>query len=210
MPWQNRVTPDGDLVAVPDRGTLTGNRGVLHDADGRIVRRSQNRRWIACLLDFRGRTRTVMTPGRWTNLFFLDEATALAAGHRPCAECRRSDYVEFRRCWTAALDLPALPGADDLDDVLHRERALVDGRRTTWSAPGRDLPDGAMVQLDGAPWLVADGRLHRWSHSGYSDRTTLPGGRLDVLTPASVVATLRAGYRAGLHPTAGASPRTAT
>src|SRR4051794_26424644 len=99
MPRQNRVTPSGDIITTPERGTLMGNRGVLHDADARIVRRWQGKRWIACVLEFKGRWRPVMAPGRYTELFFLDEATALAAGHRPCAECRRRRFDEFRDTW---------------------------------------------------------------------------------------------------------------
>jgi len=102
MPLRNRVTPFGDLVAVPDRGALMGNRGVLHDDERRIVRFSQGRRWIACLTDVKGRRRPLMTPGRYTELFFLDEATALAAGHRPCWECRRADALRFRDAWARA------------------------------------------------------------------------------------------------------------
>ncbi len=99
MPLQNRVTPFGDLIAVPERGLMFGNRGVLHNGERRIVRNSQLRRWIVCVLEFRGRSRPIMRPGHYTELFFLDEATALAAGHRPCAECRHQDYQTFRRCW---------------------------------------------------------------------------------------------------------------
>ena len=202
MPHQNRVTPDGELIAVPDRGTLTGNRGVLHDRDGRIVRRSAGRRWITCLLAFRDRHREVLAPGRWTHLFFLDEATALAAGHRPCAECRRPDHLAFRRAWALAHDLAAPPGADAMDAVLHRQRALVDGRRSTWPARGADLPDGTVVAPDGGWWLVAAGRLHRWSPGGYLEHRPMPAGDLPVLTPPAVVAVLAAGYRPLLHPSA--------
>src|SRR4051794_9642506 len=145
MPHQNRVTPTGELIAVADRGTFTGNRGVLHDPAGRIVRQYQVRRWITCLLEFRGRHRTVLAPGRYTHLFFLDEATAFAAGHRPCAECRRADYQRFRQCWAAAQGLAELPGADAMDDVLHGERLPVAGRRRTVPVLFGDLPDGTFV-----------------------------------------------------------------
>jgi len=195
VPHQNRVTPDGELIAVPDRGTLTGNRGVLHDRDGRIVRRSAGRRWITCLLAFRDRHREVLAPGRYTHLFFLDEATALAAGHRPCAECRRPAHLAFRQAWALAHDLAAPPGVDAMDDVLHRERALADGRRVTRPAPAGDLPDGTVVTADGDWWLVAAGQLHRWTPAGYAERRPLPAGDLPVLTPPAMVAALRAGYR---------------
>ena len=154
-----------------------GSGGVLHDARGEIVRRSQVRRWLICLLDFRDRHRVVMTPDRYTHLFFLDEATALAAGHRPCRECRYVDHQRFRRCWTAALALRVPPRA-----------------RRRWTTCCVDRRDG--------PWLVRGGELLRWTPGGYTDRCPLPGGRLAVLTPPTTVATIRAGFRPGLHPTA--------
>jgi hypothetical protein len=215
MPYRNRVTPTGDLLAVPERGTLTGNRGVLHDAGGQIVRRTQSRRWIICLLQFRRRHRQVMAPRRYTHLFFLDEATALAAGHRPCAECRRTDYEAFRRCWPPAPDLgvggasrastgpggaakraphAGLPAADAIDAVLHRERALVDGRRRARPATATDLPDGTFVVLEDHPWLLRSGGLWRWTPGGYGDERPVPSGPLAVLTPPSTVDALRAGY----------------
>src|SRR5207245_10050941 len=150
MPLQNRVTPLGELVADPARGLVYGNRGCLHDADGRIRRRYNGTRWIACRLQFRGWQRgPLMQPGRFTELFFLDEATAFAAGHRPCALCRRADYNRF-------LELTGARGADEIDARLHEERV---GQRGP--APG-DLPDGAFVLLDGEPWPVAGGGLPRW------------------------------------------------
>jgi hypothetical protein len=190
------VTPHGELVAVPDRGLLTGNRGVLHDAGGVIVRQAQVRRWITCELAFRGRHRVVMAPGRFTHLFFLDEATALAAGHRPCAECRREDYVRFRDCWATAVGGAGArpPGADALDRVLDGERARVDGRRATVPQDGADLPDGTVVERDGDAWLVSAGHLLRWTPAGYAERRPLPPGPLAVLTPPTTVATIRAGY----------------
>src|SRR4051794_5111009 len=203
MPHQNRVTPTGELIAVADRGTLTGNRGVLHDPAGRIVRQHQVRRWITCRLEFRDRHRAVMMPGRYTHLFFLDEATAFAAGHRPCAECRREDYQQFRRCWAGAGDLADLPGADAMDDALHLERGTLHGRRRTVPVPFADLPDGAFVlHPDGAARLVSAGSLLRWTPAGYTGREPVPSGPLPVLTPPSVLAAFRAGYRPTLHPSA--------
>ena len=121
MPLQNRVTPFGELIATPARGTLMGNRGCLHDAQQRIRRTFAVKRWIICVLEFKGRHRQVMAPGQYTELFFLDEATALAAGHRPCAECQRARYDLFRAHWAGRGR--TLPGADDMDDVLCRLRA---------------------------------------------------------------------------------------
>lgn len=205
-PRQNRVDPWGNLVATPARGALMGNRGCLHDATGRIVRPHVGRRWIICRLAFKGRRRAVMTPGRYTELFFLDEATALAAGHRPCAECMRPRFELFRRDWAAAN--PALSSAPltavALDRALHSER-LANGQRATYPARLGDLPPGALVVAPDAntPCLVGQNRLWRWSFTGY---TLEPGWdaqqEVMVLTPRSVVAALAAGYPVQVHPTA--------
>lgn len=203
MPRQNRVTPSGSLVAVEARGTLMGNRGCIHSDDGRIVRQWQVRRWIACSLAFRGRWRSVMPPGRWTALFFLDEATALAAGHRPCAECRWADYRRFQHAFLEAQ--PGHPaGADPMDLTLHAAR-VGDGRtKRTYEAPVASLPDGAFVEAGGAPWLVLGGELLAWTPSGYAERRPRPPGDLTVLTPRPTVAAIRAGYVPLVHPSASA------
>ncbi len=157
MPLQNRVTPTGEIVATPHRGTLMGNRGVIHDAEGRIVRPFRVKRWIACRLEFKGRHRELLQPGRWTELFFLDEATALAAGHRPCAECRREDYRRWQAAWAAAF--PGAPtNADAMDERLHADRL---GPR-----PVAEAPPGAFVALDGASWLVTEAGLREWTAGG--------------------------------------------
>jgi hypothetical protein len=195
MPLRNRVTPLGELVSHPARGLVYGNRGCLHDARGEIRRAYATRRWIACRLEFKGRRRALLQPGRFTELFFLDEATAFAAGHRPCAECRREDYDRFRA-------LLGEPGADALDDRLHAER--LDGRERRLHAAG-DLPDGAFVLREGAPWLVLGEQLLRWTPAGYTDRAPRSDDA-PLLTPPSLVHVLRAGWRGAvplLHPTAG-------
>ena len=201
-PLRNRVTPAGELIATVARGTMYGNRGVLHNDDLALVRRYQVRRWLLCVLEFRGRRRPLLRPGRYTELFFLDEAVALAAGHRPCAECRYPAYQSFRAVWATALALRAEPAADDIDRVLHRERRLAGGARVTYPAPLRELPDGVFIVRDGDPWLVSDGSLRRWTPAGYTDRTGLFDGSAAVLTPRSTVAAIRAGYRPLLHPSA--------
>jgi hypothetical protein len=193
MPLRNRVTPLGELIADPARGLVYGNRGCLHDAHGQIRRRWATNRWIACRLDFRGRRRhPLLQPGRFTELFFLDEATAFAAGHRPCALCRREDYNRF-------LPLVGARGADEIDARLHEERT---GPRPT--ADG-DLPDGAFVLVDGTPWLVARGRLRRWTPAGYTD--TRPVEEAVLVTPPTLVDVLRAGWSSAavplLHPSIG-------
>jgi hypothetical protein len=204
MPLQNRVTPFGELVAIAERGAWMGNRGgCMHTADRRLTRRRWvSRRWIVCVLEFRGRRRTVMTPGRYTELFFLDEATALAAGHRPCRECRYTDHERFKAAWLSGnrtLGLPAMVGIDEVDGVLHRERVTPQGAKMTCEAQLDDLPDGVLVALPSAAnqaLLVAHGRLWTWTAGGYTDAGLLPraGTKVLVLTPRSTVRAIAAGY----------------
>ena len=207
MPLQNRVTPLSELVVDPGRGLVYGNRGCLHDDGGRIRRRFAGRRWIACRLRFRGRRREpLLQPGRYTELFFLDEATAFAAGHRPCAECRRADYETLGAIWR---DLhPAQAGADAIDRQLHAERidpATRSQRRH--EAEIAALPDGAFVLRDREAWLVLGSELLRWSPGGYTRRTPRPsGGPAELLTPPSLVEVLRRDWQPLvplLHPSAG-------
>jgi hypothetical protein len=199
---QNRVTPFGEIVAVAGRGTLMGNRGILHNAERSIVRDWQVRRWIACRLEFRGRHRDVMQPGTWTELFFLDEAAALADGHRPCAECRNAAYRAFQRVWQSLYpDQPA--SADAMDAILHTERRVQRFVKRTHLADIAGLPNGTYISLEERAWMVLDDALLAWSADRYTHRSPRPGGgEVTVLTPASVVAALRAGYDAKLHPTA--------
>ena len=194
MPLRNRVTPLGELVADPARGLVYGNRGCLHDADGRIVRPFQLRRWIACRLAFRGRRRSrLMQPGRYTELFFLDEATALAAGHRPCAECRREDYDCFTSVWR---DLHGDAGADAIDARLHGERIDPETRGHRLHPAAADaLPDGAFVLRDGSPRLVLGDELLTWAAGGYVARGPRPSGSVALVTPPALVAVLRSGWR---------------
>ena len=200
MALQNRVTPFGDLVAVEARGLLMGNRGRLHDAHRRIVRYAQGRRWIACLTSFRGRRRAVMSPGLYTELFFLDEAVALAAGHRPCAECRRDDYVRFQAAWAQAVSEDT--SADAMDLVLQADR--LDGSRTkrTHRKELGALPAGAYVEIDGRAWLVWNGALRAWTAAGYTERRDVVRGDVTVITPRSIVGVIRAGYHPAVHPSA--------
>ena len=200
MPLQNRVTPYGEVAALPGRGLMMGNRGILHDDHRRIVRAWQVRRWIACVLEFRGRYRAVMQPHRYTELFFLDEAAAFAAGHRPCAECRRADYDRFRAIWNAVRG--GNDGADAIDLALHRAR--LGGRaKRTYRAKLAQLPDGAYVALEGGAWFVWRDALHRWSDAGYVERRVRPNRlAVEVLTPQPAVAVLTAGYTPAVHPSA--------
>jgi hypothetical protein len=206
MPLQNRVTPLGELVAEPARGLLYGNRGCLHDETGRIRRRFNGKRWIACRLQFRGWQRgPLLQPGRFTELFFLDDATALAAGHRPCALCRRDDYNRLLAIWA---DLhPGQVGADAIDAQLHAERVEPDTRaQRRRKALLDELPDGAFIVRDGEPCLVLGGDLLTWTAAGYVARKRRPSRqRVLLITPPSLVAVLRAGWQPLvplLHPSA--------
>jgi hypothetical protein len=200
VPLRNRVAPSGEIVAVAGRGTLLGNRGILHNQEREIVRDWTVRRWIACRLHFRGRQREVMTPGRWTELFFLDEAVALADGHRPCAECRHADYAAFQDAWHSAYPQLAA-NAEAMDAVLHAERRRGQWRKRTYDANIDGLPEGTFVELDGRAWLVHQDVLLAWSPAGYRDPRPKPVDRtVVVLTPRSVVGILAAGYQPALHP----------
>jgi hypothetical protein len=200
-PLQNRVTPFGELVAAAARGTMFGNRGGKFHRDDRTLgkRRWASAQWICCVLSFKGRQRDVW--GRYyTELFFLAEATALSAGHRPCFECRRADAKAFAEKWAQAKG-GAAPRAPAMDVVLQRER--LEGRaKRTQAMPMDDLPDGAFVALNDAAWAVRGAHLLRWSESGYTEKIARPRGEAIVLTPPSIVAVLSSGYRPQWHESA--------
>jgi hypothetical protein len=203
MPLQNRVTPFGELVDWPARGTFMGNRGGRFHTDAKTLtaRRWASRQWICCVLDFKGRQRDVW--GRfYTELFFLDEPTALAAGHRPCFECRREEAEAFAEAWRQARGLRTRPYAGAMDEVLHRERLQGPAKRThRRNIDG--LPDGAFVALDGAAFAIRGKALLRWTPQGYDARKKRPQGiTVDVLTPTAILAVLSAGYRPRWHPSA--------
>ena len=198
-PERNRVTPTGEIVAIPLRGAWTGNRGILHS--GReIVRLHASDLWITCALEFRGRYHPDQwLPHHYTFLYFHDEAVSLAAGHRPCAECRHADYRAYQRAWAAGLGVPP-PSAKEMNRQLHGER-IVRGthRRRTHEMPWAGLPDGTFVTVDGtvdgtAAVIIGD-QLTQWTHDGYGARYARPvRGTARVVTPPSTVAALRAGY----------------
>jgi len=201
VPRQNRVTPYGEVVAVADRGMFWGNRGCLHDADGTLVRYSRGQAWLICVLDFKGRRRTLMAPGRLTELFFLDEATALAAGHRPCGECRIQDFRDFKAAWGQAH--PDERSAPAIDARLHADRLAAPGTKRTYREPIENLPSGAVVDHDGGPWLVWGDELLAWAPGGYGRREPRPShGIVTVLTPRAAVSALAANYRPKVHPSA--------
>ena len=202
MPLQNRVTPTGEIIATPERGLFTGNRGIIHDPATKTLLRKRwsTSAWLTCVCEFRGRRRDVMATRSWTELFFLDEATAFAAGHRSCFYCRRDDANRFRAAWEKGNGVKDVL-APEIDAVLHRER-LASGKRLH-PLPMRleELPDGAMVQAGAESFLIAQGRVLKWSPGGY----TLATRELDnpmLLTPPSTVRAFAAGYRPALHPSA--------
>jgi hypothetical protein len=209
MPLQNRVTPEGEIVAHATRGLMMGNRGgALHD-EHRTLRRRRwvSRQWICCRLAFKDRHRQVMSPGQYTELFFLDEATALAAGHRPCFECRRDDAVAFATLWARLRGKDGRASAREMDDVLHAERVDARGRKVTYIAELDDLPDGTFIRHQGQPCLVFAGSIHPWTPDGYQRPQPRPRNcQLEVLTPRSVVSVLAAGFTAAMHPSATARP----
>jgi hypothetical protein len=203
MPLQNRVDPFGELFATPSRGLFMGNRGGrIHTDDQKLTkRRWASRQWICCVLDFKGRQRDVW--GRYyTELFFLDEATALAAGHRPCFECRRKDAERFAELWRQVFKLVSRPRADAMDRVLQDER--LNGRAKRLHRRNIDgLPDGVFVAREEGACAVRGNTLLRWTPVGYGARKVRPrGAMIDVLTPPAIVGVLAAGYRPHWHPSA--------
>jgi hypothetical protein len=211
MPLQNRVTPTSEIVADTARGTLMGNRGILHDARQRLgAARWRHPHWVCCRLAFQDRRRTVMAPGRYTELFFLDEATALAAGHRPCCACRREDFQVFQAAWRRAFGSRSDPSAAAIDRALHVARIEARTRRQVrFAASLGALPDGAFVLLPedpSTPLLILGDRLLPWRPSGYGrPRPRAAARRAQVLTPRPTIAVLRAGYAPALHPSAAAA-----
>lgn len=194
---QNRVDPFGHLITTSARGAWMGNRGQLHNAHKEVLRQWKLKAWLICLLQFNGRHRQVMAPNRYTELFFMDEATAFAAGHRPCFECRRQDFHRFKTAW-----LKGNPeyGFDEhtsfqkIDEILHRQRITRTGEQITYEAEPADLPDGTFILIDEKPALVAKGKAHYWTPAGYEKATPLPNTAVTVLTPKSTVNAFTAGY----------------
>ncbi|MCK5874222.1 MAG: hypothetical protein P1U78_09450 [Alcanivoracaceae bacterium] len=207
MPLQNRVDPWGILQSVPARGAWLGNRGILHDENKQVVAPWRHKSWVTCKLEFQGRKREIFSPGKYSELFFLDEATALSAGHRPCAECRRERYNEFKAIWCAA-NLENGSSTDisvaQIDKQLHMERAVRGGGKVTYRTDFGAVPAGAFIEIGGGAFLLWQGRLHQWSVHGYSPSNLVPS-QLDVvtmLTPASIVRVLQHGFRPQVHESA--------
>ena len=201
MPLQNRVTPFGDIVAIPQRGMFTGNRGIIHDPATRTLlnRRWASKAWLVCLCEYKDRQRAVMGRRSWTELFFLDEAVALSAGHRPCFFCRRQAAEAFRDAWAQGR-AAKLPRAAEMDAVLHAER-IDRGRKRLHALPADvdELPDGTVIAVAGEAYTLMQGRAFRWTARGYEGPAEIPRANA-LLTPPSTVGALSAGYRPVLHP----------
>ncbi len=195
---QNRVDPFGNIIKTSARGLWMGNRGVIHNEQQEIVKPFKNKAWITCVLEFKGRQRTVMTPDRWTELFFMDEATAFSAGHRPCFECRREDAKEFKTSWiqgNAVHNFTMSTSINEIDEVIHGER--IDGAKKKLMHPlsPSEMPDGAFVLWNDEPYLFSKLMLHRWTPFGYEGSFAVPeASMLLVLTPRSIINAFRAGY----------------
>jgi hypothetical protein len=206
MPRQNRVTPFSTLIATPARGTLTGNRGCLHNEHGQIRRTYQGQRWIICVLEFKGRRRAIMQPGHYTELFFLDEATALAAGHRPCAECQRDRFNLFRDMWVKGnpqLTTDNRPAANFIDAVLHAERTAKGDELRRYCTTLDELPTGTFIADDERrAYVVLNRQAWLWHPEGYERIADVLRYPVRVLTPASIMRTLAAGYPVHIHPSA--------
>lgn len=202
MPRRNRVRPTGELEAVTSRGLYWGNRGPLLNKAGKLARYSSGKNWIICMLEFHGRHRTQWQPGHLTELYFLDEATGLAAGHRPCGECRYHDYQAFKKAWQGAYP-NALSDANSIDIQLHADRLAAPGVRRTYRAAPATLPFGTMVAIGAEPHLVTKSGLVAWSFDGYraGNADSLPE-QVEVITPHATVAVLAAGYQPAIHPSA--------
>jgi hypothetical protein len=202
MPLQNRAKPTGEIVVSAARGTMLGNRGgCFHKANQKLKRRPYaSKQWICCILEFKNRRRRVMSPGLYTELFFLDEVTALSAGHRPCFECRRADAIRFAEIWAARSSNTVRTTAPDMDEILHPERIDTKHQKVTYRASIKALPDGTFINLDGQPHLKWRAKFWPWSLDGYGKSIIAPtSDTAEVLTPASIVAQFSAGYKPSIH-----------
>jgi hypothetical protein len=195
---QNRVDPFGNIIETKARGSFMGNRGVIHNEQKQITHAFKHKAWITCVLDFKGRKRTVMTVDRWTELFFLDEATAFAAGHRPCFECRREDALRFKSFWiqgNPSYKFTMKTSIKEIDEVIHRERIDSELKKVTHHRLSSHIPEGTFIVMDSHPYLFSNGSLHRWTPVGYENSMVMPkASMVTVLTPNSIVNAFRAGF----------------
>jgi hypothetical protein len=195
---QNRVDPFGNLIKTTARGSWMGNRGLLHNDKQEVLRPFKLKAWLICKLEFKGRSRQVMMPRLYTELFFLDEATAFAAGHRPCFECRRNDFDLFKSLWLKGnpeYNFNEKTSIKEIDDILHKERIDRNNLKVTFEEDRDKIPNGSFILYDKNAFLISDKQMFLWSPFGYDKGTALPrAGKLSVLTPKSIVKTFRAGY----------------
>jgi hypothetical protein len=210
MPLQNRVTPFSTIIATPERGTFTGNRGVIHNEQKQIIKHHAVKYWITCVLEYKGKRRELMTPNRWTELFFLDEATAFAAGHRPCGFCRHADFKRFKQLWLQAngkkYGLTANVKMDVIDNCIHKERLDKNNLQKTFTAILNTLPNGVFIKLNDntGAYLWHRQQLYQWSFGGYQKITVVDTNQaVQVLTPASYVEVFRLGYEVQVHVSVG-------
>lgn len=206
MPLQNRVNPFGNIIATPERGAWTGNRGVLHNPDQQIIKHHAVKYWITCVLHYKDKRRALMTPNRWTELFFLDEATAFAAGHRPCGFCRHAAYKKFKQLWllanAATYDLHNNTSIQTIDALIHKERLTQNNTQKTFTAPLQVLPDGVFLKPAESKeaFLWYRRQLYQWSFAGYKLCSTADAAQtVEVLTPKSYVEVFKAGYAPQVH-----------
>ncbi|MFK0166132.1 hypothetical protein [Rhizobium sp. NPDC090279] len=208
MPLQNRVTPFGDIVAISQRGMFTGNRGIIHDPSTKTLLRKRwaSKAWLICSCSYKGQHRDVMAARSWTELFFLDEAIALAAGHRPCFLCRRIAAQHYRNCWASSHgETP--PSAVRIDAVLHAERLELGRKRLHRVTQVLDrLPDGAVVARGDDAFTLRGGHAYRWTNEGYASPQILKSADW-LLTPPSSLMVLQAGYVPTFHPTINTNSR---
>jgi len=195
---QNRVDPFGNIITTKARGAWMGNRGILHNNEKQIIRPFKLKAWITCKLEFNGRKRIVMSPNRYTELFFLDEATSFAAGHRPCFECRRNDYQHFKSLWIKGnpeYHLDEKTSITKIDDILQQERIDRNKTKVTYEENFEELPDGSFVLFDNKPYIILEQKMYLWTPFGYDKIKVLSmPDRVTILTPRSIVNTFRAGY----------------
>lgn len=204
MTLKNRVDPWGNLNAVPARGAWMGNRGILHNDQKQIVAPWRHKAWVTCKLEYQGIRRKLFSPGSYSELFFLDEATALAAGHRPCADCRRERYNEFKAAWCGAnpeLAISSSVSITQIDKQLHAERAIRGGGKVTFETAFENIPEGTLMEVNGSAYLLWNGHLHQWTANGYRPYSLkpLPADPVKVLTPQSIVRMYRQGFRPQVH-----------
>ncbi|HXS57058.1 MAG TPA: hypothetical protein VN726_13095 [Hanamia sp.] len=201
---QNRVNPFGQIIDTKARGSWMGNRGRIHNEKKEIVCPYKLQAWLTCKLSFNGRKRQIMAPNSYTELFFLDEATAFAAGHRPCFECRREDFNRFKNLWIKAnlqYKFSDKTSIREIDKILHAERINTDGTKKMYREHLNNLPDGTFISLEEKPYLLFKKHLYWWTPYGYEKQNAITiKGKVNVLTPLSIVNTFHAGYIPQMSP----------